>query len=130
MSCSIPEELSFHSSHLWVKADETLGEAYIGVSDFAQKQLGSIVFVELPRVGQSIDVDNAFGTVESYKVVSDLIAPLSGEVLEFNGALKDAAGTLNADCYGAGWLVKIKLHDAGQLSSLLTAGDYRALVGA
>jgi len=130
MSCSIPEGLSFHAAHLWVKCDETLGEAYIGVSDFAQKQLGSIVFVELPRVGQTIEADSAFGTVESYKVVSDLIAPLSGEVLECNGVLKDAAATLNADCYGAGWLVKIKVQDAGQLASLLTAGDYRALVGA
>lgn len=129
MSCSIPEELRFHRDHIWVKVVGDAREAYIGVSDFAQKQLGTILFIELPRVGDAIEVNSAFGTVESYKVVSDLIAPVSGEVVELNRTLKDAASLLNADCYGEGWLVKIKVHDAEHLSALLTASAYREMVG-
>lgn len=129
MSSNIPEELRFHRSHLWVKTAEQPSEVYIGVSDFAQKQLGNILFIELPRVGEAIEGDAAFGTVESYKVVSDLVAPVSGEIVELNQNLKDAASLLNADCYGMGWLLKIRLHDTECLSTLMAAGAYRALIG-
>ena len=130
MSSNFPEALRFHRDHLWVKVIEQESEAYIGVSHFAQKQLGTIMFVELPRVGQSIEADRPFGAVESFKVVSDLIAPASGEVVEFNTRLKDAANLLNSDCYGEGWLVRIKMHDIAHLSALLSASDYRQLIGA
>ncbi|MFA5898179.1 MAG: glycine cleavage system protein GcvH [Hyphomicrobium sp.] len=129
MSCNIPDELRFHTDHLWVKAADNVSEVYIGVSDFAQKRLGTILFVELPRVGETIEAGSAFGTVESHKVVSDLIAPASGEIVEFNEKLRDAANLVNADCYGDGWLVKIRMQDAAHLSMLLTSGDYRALIG-
>lgn len=126
MSSSYPEDLLFHEEHLWVRRLDETSEAVVGASYFAQKQLGGIVFVDLPRIGTSIEAGVPFGTVESHKVVSDLISPASGDVLEVNEALRSAAGLLNEDCYGAGWLVKIRLTAPSDIPRLLTAAAYRA----
>ncbi|HEX2841243.1 glycine cleavage system protein GcvH [Hyphomicrobium sp.] len=129
MSFNSPDGLRFHRDHLWVKPAGNENEGVIGLSDFAQKQLGKILFVELPRTGEHLEVGAAFGTVESYKVVSDLIAPASGEVLETNVSLKQAAGLLNDDCYGAGWLVRIKFSELEDFSTLFTADSYSIWLG-
>lgn len=127
MSRNSSDELRFHRDHLWVRLGSNPGEACVGISDFAQKQLGKIIFVDLPRAGDRIEVGTPFGAVESYKVVSELIAPTSGEVLESNQTLKQAAGLLNQDCYGAGWLLRIRVDEAAHPSTLLTESAYLAL---
>lgn len=129
MPSNSSDEVRFHRDHLWVKLAGPSGEAYIGISDFAQKQLGKIMFVDLPQVGTYIEAGAPFGAVESFKVVSELIAPTSGEVLEPNDKLRQAASVLNEDCYGDGWLLRIKVTDPASLSPLLTASAYLALVG-
>ncbi|CAN1722073.1 Glycine cleavage system H protein [Hyphomicrobium sp. 1Nfss2.1] len=129
MSSNVPDELFYHRDHLWVRACAQADEVDIGISDFAQKQLGTVMFVELPSVGEALIVGAVFGSVESFKVVSDLIAPVTGEVLEVNAGLRGAAGLVNDDCYGAGWLARIRLRDAGQLAELLSGDAYRSHVG-
>jgi glycine cleavage system H protein len=130
MSLNIPDVLRYHRDHLWLKAEATDCEVILGITDFAQKQLGNIVFVDLPRVGQQIEVGAPFGTVESHKVVSDLIAPVSGEVLAFNTALKGGANLINSDCYGTGWLMRLRVENPACLAELMSPIDYRAYVGA
>lgn len=127
MSCNSSDELRFHRDHLWVRIDANSGDACVGISDFAQKQLGKIMFVDLPQAGARLEAGTSFGAVESYKVVSELIAPASGEVLESNEALKQAAGLLNQDCYGAGWLLRIRVDEPANFAALLTEGAYLAL---
>jgi glycine cleavage system H protein len=130
MSSSSPDERRFHRDHLWVMpAADQPGEVYVGISDFAQKQLGKILFVELPRAGERIEGGAPFGTVESYKVVSELIAPLTGEVVDANPQLRQAAGLVNEDCYGNGWLVRIRMSVPEELSPLLTADAYLSMLG-
>lgn len=129
MSCSIPDELRFHISHLWMKPSDSSEEVFVGISDFAQKQLGKIIFVDMPRIGDTIQMGEPFGAVESNKVVSELIAPVSGEVVEANLLLKQSAGLVNDDCYGAGWIAKVKLATGGDLSGLLTSDQYLAVLG-
>lgn len=129
MSCNTPDGVSFHKDHLWVQPVAHSREVLVGLSDFAQKQLGNILFVELPRIGDQVSLGQPCGTVESYKVVSELVAPVSGEVVETNGELKRAARLINEDCYGTGWLLRIRLSEPEHLSTLLAADAYLRWIG-
>jgi len=122
---NIPEELKYTKDHEWVKIDGD--EATVGITDFAQGELGDIVYLEIETVGDSIDSGDVFGTVEAVKTVSDLFMPVSGEVLEFNEELESSPELVNSDPYGKGWLIKIKVSDVG--SDLLSAAEYKELIG-
>ncbi|EUJ31361.1 glycine cleavage system protein H [Listeria floridensis FSL S10-1187] len=123
---SIPETLKYSSDDEWVKKD---GDTYlIGITDFAQDQLGDIVFVEVPEVGDKIDKDESYGSVESVKTVSDLLAPISFEVVAVNEALDDAPETINSDPYEAGWILKVKAVEESEVEDLLTHEDYQKRV--
>lgn len=120
---NFPEELLYAASHEWVRLEGDI--ATVGVSDYAQSELGDIIFLELPEVGKKVTAGQPFGSVEAVKTVSDLYAPFSGEVIEVNGVLADKAETINSDPYGNGWIVKIKVSDMSAKSSLLSADKYR-----
>ena len=121
---SYPDDLSYHPEHDWARID---GEnATFGITWYAQDQLGEVVFFDPPAVGTSIDKDAPYAEVESVKAVSDVVAPLSGEVTEVNEALKDKPENVNEDPYGEGWLVKVKLSDPSEVESLLDAESYRS----
>ena len=120
---SVPEELQYTRSHEWVRTEGDT--ATIGITDYAQDELGDIVFVELPEVGATFDAGDSFGTVESVKAVSDLYAPVGGEVVEVNQALDDSPEKINEDPYGEGWIVKLSVSDEGDL---LSASDYEQLL--
>ena len=123
---NIPEHLLYSESHELLQQDSDI--TAIGITDFAQTELGDIVFVELPEVGEHLIKDEAFGTVEAVKTVADLIAPISGEVLEINESLGDNAEQVNKDAYGAGWMLKIRIDDPGDLERLLSAEEYAELL--
>ena len=120
---SAPENLKYTKEHEWV-LDNGDGTVTIGITDFAQGELGDIVFVELEEVGSEFSQDDTFGTVEAVKTVSDLFAPIDGEVVEINEELEDNPELVNDDPYGEGWMVKLKVSDASQLEGLLSASDY------
>lgn len=120
-----PTELKYAASHEWLK-DNGDGTVTVGISDHAQAQLGDIVFVELPEPGAELSQGGEFSVVESVKAASDIYSPISGEVLAVNEALADAPETINEDCYGEGWLVRLKLSDPAELESLLSADQYLA----
>lgn len=123
---NIPQDLKYSKSHEWVRIE---GEtATIGITDYAQHQLGDIVFVELPQAGKSVKANENFGSVESVKSVSDLVMPLSGEVAAANEALKKAPETVNADPYGKGWMIKVKMLAPSEADGLMTAEQYRQRV--
>lgn len=124
---NFPEELLYTKDHEWVKIEG--GMATIGITAFAQSELGDIVFVEVDTVGETIDKEEVFGTVEAVKTVSDLFMPVSGEVTEFNEELESAPETVNEDPYGKGWMVKVKMSDSEDRSGLMSASDYKALIG-
>ncbi len=119
-----PEDLKYHAEHTWAKIDGDT--ATIGITDYAQEQLGEIVFVELPEAGATLEAGSPFAEVESTKSVSDIIAPVSGEVVEFNSNVAEAPELINKDCYGDGWLVKVKV--AGGADALLDAAAYQASI--
>ncbi|MEN8247362.1 MAG: glycine cleavage system protein GcvH [Bacteroidota bacterium] len=124
---NIPEELKYTKDHEWVKVE---GEtATIGVTDFAQKELGDIVFVEVDTEGDTLSAGDVFGTVEAVKTVSDLFMPVDGTVESFNETLEDSPELVNQDPYGEGWMVKIKLDDNFDINSLLTAEQYKQVIG-
>ncbi len=123
---STPSDLKYTKEHEWVK-DNGDGTATIGITEFAQGELGDIVFVELEEPGFDFSKDDVFGTVEAVKTVSELFAPVDGEVVELNEELEDNPELVNDDPYGDGWMIKIKLSDASQLDSLLTADEYGEL---
>lgn len=123
----IPGDLKFLKSHEWVRVEGS-GKATIGISDHAQGLLGDLVYVELPNVGDSIEVGNACAVVESVKAASDVYAPVSGKVLEVNAALTDKPETINEDAYGDGWLFVVELNDVDQLGDLLGPDDYAELL--
>jgi len=124
---NIPQDLRYTKEHEWVRIDGDI--ATVGITDYAQGELGDIVFIEVDTVGETIAPEEVFGTIEAVKTVSDMFAPLAGEVLEFNEALEDAPEAVNSDPYGEGWIVKLKLEDPEAASQLLSAEDYEALVG-
>ncbi|NLN78337.1 MAG: glycine cleavage system protein GcvH [Armatimonadetes bacterium] len=115
-------KLKYSSTHEWVFAEGDT--AIIGITDYAQSELGEIVFVELPEVGIAFDKGDTFGTIESYKTVSDLVTPLSGEVIEINSALTDSPESVNDSPYDDGWIIKIKMTDPGELDRLMTQKEY------
>ena len=117
-----PEELKYTKDHIWVKADGDT--AVVGLSDYAQNELGDIVFVEMPETGSKVTKGESFGTVESVKSVSDIVAPLNGEVVEFNQKLEDTPETINSDPYGDGWIIKMSISSADELGELLDHASY------
>ena len=123
-----PENFRYTKEHEWVHVDGDI--ATIGITDHAQHELGDIVYVDLPKVGAHLEQGKSLGSVESVKAVSDVYAPVGGEVTEINGMLADAPEKLNEDPHGAAWLIKLKLSDAGQLQNLMTAAEYQTYVGA
>jgi glycine cleavage system H protein len=124
---NFPENLLYTKDHEWVRIEGEI--AVVGITEFAQSELGDIVFVEIDTVGETIDAEQVFGSVEAVKTVSDLFMPLSGEIMEFNGLLETAPETVNSDPYGDGWMVKVKMSNADDISNLLSAADYKALIG-
>lgn len=122
-SYNFPDDLHYHEAHLWLRLCDA-SEAYIGITQFAQKQLGQILFVELPSVGSAVTLGESFGAVKSNKVVSELVAPISGIVLEENAQLKEALHLINGDCYGEGWLVRLKLDPSAEISALMSSEHY------
>ena len=124
---NFPENLLYTKDHEWVRVEGEI--AVVGITEFAQSELGDIVFVEIDTVGETIDAEQVFGSVEAVKTVSDLFMPLSGEIMEFNGLLETAPETVNSDPYGDGWMVKVKMSNADDISNLLSAADYKALIG-
>ncbi|MFK7775886.1 MAG: glycine cleavage system protein GcvH [Saprospiraceae bacterium] len=128
---NLPENLKYTKEHEWIRLEDD-GTAYIGITDYAQGELGEIVYVEVDTVGDNVDMDGIFGTVEAVKTTSELFMPLSGEVLEFNTELDesegDNPGLLNSDPYGDGWIVKIKIADPKEVKALLSAADYKGLI--
>ena len=125
---NIPAELKYTKDHEWVRVEGDV--ATVGVTDYAQSELGDIVYIEIETEGDTLDHEEVFGTVEAVKTVSDLFMPISGEVVEVNSSLADAPETVNSDAYGGGWMIKIKISDTTQLDELLSAEDYKAEVGA
>ncbi|KAF2511951.1 glycine cleavage system protein GcvH [Flavobacterium foetidum] len=125
---SIPANLKYTKDHEWVSIDGDI--ATVGITHFAQKELGDIVYVEVETLDQTLAKDEVFGTVEAVKTVSDLFLPLSGEIIEFNEGLESAPETVNSDPYGAGWMIKVKISDASEIDALLSDQAYKELIGA
>lgn len=123
---NIPAELKYTKDHEWIKVDGDV--ATIGITDFAQGELGDIVYVEIETEGETMDAEEVFGTVEAVKTVSDLFMPVSGEIIEFNAALEDNPQMVNEDPYGEGWMIKVKFSDSTQLEELLSADDYQGVI--
>lgn len=124
---NVPANLKYTKEHEWIHIDGEI--ATIGITDFAQSELGDIVFVEIETVGETLIKDEVFGSVEAVKTVSDLFMPVSGEILEFNEALEGNPEGVNNDPYGQGWMIKVKVSDLAELNELLDASAYEALIG-
>jgi glycine cleavage system H protein len=125
---NFPSELKYTKDHEWVKINGD--EAYIGITDFAQKELGDIVYIDINTVGETVKKDDVFGTVEAVKTVSDLFMPITGTILEINSALNDNPELVNTDAYGEGWMVKVSVESTDDIEGLLDAAAYTSLVGA
>ena len=124
---NIPENLKYSKEHEWMAVE---GDTVtVGITDYAQGELGDVVFVELPGVGDTFEIQDAFGTIEAVKAVSDLYCPVTGEVVEINESLENAPETVNSDPYGKGWMIKIKVDNIAQLDDLLDADAYKELLG-
>ncbi len=125
---NIPSDLKYTKDHEWIRVSGSKG--VVGITEFAQKELGDIVYVEVETLDQTLEKDEVFGTVEAVKTVSDLFLPLSGEIIEFNDDLESSPESVNTDPYGDGWMVKVKISDASEVGELLSSEDYKALIGA
>lgn len=125
---NIPTNLKYTKDHEWVSIEGDV--ATVGITDFAQKELGDIVYVEVETLDQTLDKDEVFGTVEAVKTVSDLFLPLSGEIIEFNEELETTPENVNSDAYGSGWMIKVKISNPAEVEELLSSEDYAALIGA
>ncbi len=123
---NFPADLKYTKDHEWIRIEGD--NATIGITDFAQKELGDIVYVDVTTLGETVDKDAVFGTVEAVKTVSDLFMPVSGEVLEVNKDIDSAPESVNKDPYGAGWMIKIKITNASEVAGLLSADDYKKLI--
>ena len=124
---NIPKELKYTKDHEWISIDGEI--ATVGITDFAQRELGDIVYVEVETVGETLDADEVFGTVEAVKTVSDLFLPVSGEIIEFNEDLEDTPEDVNAEPYSKGWMIKMKISNPDDLNQLLDSNQYRELIG-
>lgn len=125
---NIPAELKYTKDHEWVKIEGDV--ITVGITDFAQSELGDIVYVEVETVDETLDAEEVFGTVEAVKTVSDLFLPVSGEIIEFNEGLEDEPELVNSDPYGTGWMIKVKVTDISELDNLLSSEAYQELIGA
>ena len=125
---NFPENLKYTKDHEWILVEGD--EAKIGITEFAQGELGDIVFVDISSEGETLNVEEVFGSVEAVKTVSELYMPVSGEILEVNADLENAPENVNSDPYGSGWMVRVKLSDASQIDGLMSAEQYREMVGA
>ncbi len=125
---NIPANLKYTKDHEWVSIDGDV--ATVGITDFAQKELGDIVYVEVETLDQSLGKDEVFGTVEAVKTVSDLFLPIAGEIIEFNDELESNPELVNSDPYGQGWMIKVKVSDSSDINELLSSEDYKVLIGA
>lgn len=125
---NLPEKLKYTKEHEWIRAEGEI--AVIGITDFAQGELGDIVFVEIETVGETLDKGETFGTVEAVKTVSDLFMPVGGEIIEFNDALENSPELINKDPYADGWMIKMKMSDPSQLDELMDASAYQAMLEA
>ncbi|MEO1031884.1 MAG: glycine cleavage system protein GcvH [Bacteroidota bacterium] len=123
---NIPSELKYTKDHEWIKIEGDI--ATVGITDFAQGELGDIVYVEVDTLDETLDAEEVFGTVEAVKTVSDLFLPLSGEIIAFNDNLEDEPEKVNTDPYGEGWMIQLKISDPSQVDDLLSAEDYKALI--
>ena len=124
---NIPSDLKYTKDHEWIKVDgDTIT---VGITDFAQSELGDIVYVEVETVDETLDAEEVFGTVEAVKTVSDLFLPVSGEIIEFNEILEDEPEKVNSDPYGEGWMIKVKMSDTSEIDNLLSAEAYQELIG-
>jgi glycine cleavage system H protein len=123
---NIPADLKYTKDHEWIKIDGE--EITVGITDFAQGELGDIVYVEVETLDETLNAEEVFGTVEAVKTVSDLFLPVSGEIIAFNEALEDEPELVNSDPYGDGWMIKVKCSDVSQLDDLLSADDYKAII--
>tara|TARA_B100001248_G_scaffold262664_1_gene260540 strand:+ start:845 stop:1225 length:381 start_codon:yes stop_codon:yes gene_type:complete len=124
---NIPNELKYTKDHEWISIDGEI--ATVGITDFAQRELGDIVYVEVETVGETLDADAVFGTVEAVKTVSDLFLPVSGEIIEFNESLEDTPEDVNSDPYSKGWMIKLKVNNSDDLNNLLDSNQYKDLIG-
>ncbi|MDA0325629.1 MAG: glycine cleavage system protein GcvH [Bacteroidetes bacterium] len=124
---NVPEELKYTKDHEWVSAKGDI--LTIGITDFAQGELGDIVYVEVDTLDETLEAEEVFGTVEAVKTVSDLFLPVAGEIIEFNDSLEDEPEKVNDDPYGAGWMIKLKCSNLADLEELMSADDYKALIG-
>jgi len=124
---NIPENLKYTKDHEWLSVDGDV--ATVGITDFAQGELGDIVYVEIETEGEELDIEEIFGSVEAVKTVSDLFMPISGEIIAFNENLESSPETVNTDAYGEGWMIKIKISDSSELEGLLDASAYAELIG-
>lgn len=122
----IPGKLLYSQEHTWVR--DRNGNCFVGITAYAQDQLGEIIYVDLPALGDNVEEGNSFGVVESLKAVSDLLAPISGEVLEVNEALEDGPELVNSDPYGGGWMIAVAISDDAELKNLMTAEQYKSLI--
>ena len=123
---NVPGDLLYTKDHEWLRVEGNMG--YVGVTDFAQGELGDIVFIEIETIGETLKKEEVFGTIEAVKTVSDMFMPVSGEVLELNPALEESPDVVNKDPYGKGWMVKIKMTDPSEVNDLLTPEKYKALL--
>ncbi|MDD4630731.1 MAG: glycine cleavage system protein GcvH [Proteiniphilum sp.] len=124
---NFPENVKYSSDHEWVRVEGN--EAYVGITDFAQDELGEIVYVDVTTEGDTLEQGEVFGSIEAVKTVSDLMMPVGGEVLEINSKLDDAPELVNKDPFGEGWIIKITLNNSDELSSLMSAEDYKKFIG-
>ena len=124
---NIPSELKYTKDHEWISIEGDI--ATVGITDFAQRELGDIVYVEVETIGETLTADEVFGTVEAVKTVSDLFLPVAGEILEFNESLEDNPEKVNSDPYSSGWMIKMKVSNINDISSLLNSNQYQELIG-
>lgn len=122
-----PEDLKYTKDHEWVRVDGDC--AIVGITDYAQSELGEIVYVDVTTIGETLGKEEVFGSIEAVKTVSDMYLPLSGEIIEFNEELNDAPELVNQDPYEKGWIIKVKISDASEIESLLNTAEYRTIVG-
>ena len=123
---NIPKDLMYSKDHEWIKFDNNV--VTIGITDFAQGELGDIIFVELPEIGRELEKDEPFGTIEAVKTVTDLLAPVAGKVIEINNKIEDSPEFVNEDCYGKGWFIKIRIDNQSGKDKLLNSEDYQAII--
>ncbi|MBN1111993.1 MAG: glycine cleavage system protein GcvH [Bacteroidales bacterium] len=123
---NVPQDLKYTKDHEWVRVEGDI--AIVGVTDFAQGELGDVVFVEVETEGETLDREEVFGTIEAVKTVSDMFMPISGEILEFNASLEDAPDTVNKDPFGNGWMIKVKMSDLSEIEELLSPEQYSEII--